>query len=201
MGCYMKIQTKEKLVSLYQAIPRKTQATCLKYYYTYKGVHVNIYFDAFDKISLSFCIILAVDKKFYFTPLNILKEGMDTEYLPKIPIEILHRILVDNKLDDFYKHMEDYILQNTPYTNYYSKDTIFTKTTAYQQGEIDLPFWQGVRKVRMTDETLIKLSHRADISTKLLRKIQRNGLTLVRTAKPERRRDLTLLLNEYNINL
>ncbi|MEK3728367.1 hypothetical protein [Lysinibacillus sp. FSL W8-0953] len=197
----MDIKTKEKLVTLYQAIPKKTKAVCLKYRYLYNGVNVNIYFDAFDKKSPSFCIILVADNKYYFTPLNILKEGLNTEYLNDIPIEILRRILADNKLDDFYKHMEDYIFQNKPYTNYYSKDTIFTNTTSFQKGEIDLPFWQGVRKVRMSDENLIKLSHRADIPLNVLREIQRNNLTLVRTAKPERRRDLTLILNEYNVSL
>lgn len=197
----MDIKTKEKLVALYQAIPKKTKAICLKYHYIYNGVNVNIYFDAFDKKSLSFCIILVADKKYYFTPLNILKEGLNTEYLNDIPIEILRGILTDNKLDDFYQHMENYILQNKPYTNYYSKDIIFTNTTSYQKGEIDLPFWQGVRKVRMSDENLIKLSHRADIPFNVLREIQRNHLTLVRTAKPERRRDLTLILNEFNVSL
>lgn len=45
----MDIKTKEKLVTLYQAIPKKTKAVCLKYRYLYNGVNVNIYFDAFDK--------------------------------------------------------------------------------------------------------------------------------------------------------
>lgn len=197
----MDITTKEKLVALYQAIPKKTKAVCLKYHYIYNGVNVNIYFDAFDMKSLSFNIILVADKKFYLTPLNILKEGMDTEYLSDIPIEILRRILVDNTLGDFYRSMETHILQSSPYTNYYSKDTIFKNTVAFNKRNIDLPFWQGIKRVRMSDKTLVKLSHRADIPYDVLCEIQRNNLTLVRAADPERRRDLTLILNEQNINL
>lgn len=96
---------------------------------------------------------MVADNKYYFTPLNILKEGLNTEYLNDIPIEILRRILADNKLDDFYKHMEDYIFQNKPYTNYYSKDTIFTNTTSFQKGEIDLPFGRVLERLECQMKT------------------------------------------------
>lgn len=201
MRCYVDIKAKEKLVTLYQALSKATPATCLKYYYTYRGANVNLYFDAFDKSSLSFCMILAADQKYYFTPLNILEDEMNREYLADIPTEILSKILVDKKLNDFYTNMENHILQDTPKINYYSTDTFFKRTTSYQKGKIDLPFWQGTKRVRMSEKTLISLSHRADISIDSLRKIQRNNLTLVRTSNPERRRDLTLILNEHNINL
>lgn len=200
-GYYMEIETVERLVKLYEKIPKKTRAICLKYHYIFNSVNVNLYFDAFDKRSLSFCIILVADKQFYFTPLNILKEGMNTEYLPDIPFKLLRKILVDNKLNVFYKSMETHILQDTPYINFYSKDKFFTNTVTFNKGKIELPFWQGVRKVRMSNDTLIKLSHRADISIEVLRQIQKKNLTLVRTSEPERRRDLTLILNEQNITL
>lgn len=197
----MNIKAKEQLVTLYQAITKATPATCLKYHYIYQGTNVNLYFDAFDKRSLSFCMVLVADGKFYFTPLNILEDEMNKEYLADIPTEILSKILVDNKLNDFYTNMENHILQDAPTTNYYSTDTFFKRTTSYQKGKIDLPFWQGTKRVRMSDKALMSLSHRADISIDSLRKIQRNNLTLVRTSNPERRRDLTLILNEHNINL
>lgn len=192
---------KEKLIRIYQGISNKKPEHCLKFHYVYNGVNVNLYFDYFDKKSMSLSLILVADKVFYFTPLNILNKGLNKEYLPKMPFEILSKILQDGKLDDFYRNMETHILQDNPHINYYSKDKIFTNTLKFKKGNIDLPFWKTVRRIRMPENTLINLSHRADISIEVLRKVQNNNLTLVRTAKPEERRELTLILSEHNINL
>ena len=48
----MKESTKAYLVDIYNSIPKKTKATCLKFYYQYHNVNVNVYFDAFDNQSV-----------------------------------------------------------------------------------------------------------------------------------------------------
>lgn len=194
-------RAKDKLIENYQRINNKKPEHCLKFRYVYNGVNVNIYFDYFDKKSMSFSLILVADKVFYFTSLNILNKGLNKEYLPKMPYEILSKILKDGKLDDFYRNMETHILQDNPHINFYSKDKIFTNTLKFKKGDIDLPFWKTIRRQKMSVKTLINLSHRADISIEVLQKIRDNNLTLVRTAKPEERRELTLILNDHNINL
>lgn len=197
----MKESTKQYLVSRYNRIPQKTKATCLKFHYLYNTVNVNVYFDAFDAASVTLSVVLVVDKKYYFTPLNILNTGMKTEYLSKIPSQILEKILVDNHLNDFYEDMEKHLLCDKPHVNYYDEDTYFVNTIKYAKSKLDLPFWWYLRKVPMHEETLNKLNARADISLETLRGIQRKGFTLVRTADPTKRKELTLMLQQENIEL
>lgn len=79
------------------------------------------------------------------------------EYSHKIPDEILKLILVDNNLSDFYKEIEDHILNNEPnIIGRYSKDKIFENTMKYSKEREDLPFWKGIRHVRMSDKNVKK---------------------------------------------
>ena len=197
----MKESTKDFLVNIYNNIPKKTKATCLKFYYQYNNVNVNVYFDAFDCQSVGLSIVLAAEKNYYYTPLNILNTGMITEYLSKIPHQILVKILVDNRLDNFYENMEKHLLNNKPNFIYYNEDTYFVNTIKYAQNKLDLPFWWHLRKVPMTDDTLYKLNARADITFNILRKIQQEGYTLVRTSDPEKRNELTIILDRVGIKL
>lgn len=194
-------KTKTYLINRYNCIPQKTNATCLKYHYEYNSVHVNVYFDAFDVNSVSFSIVLVYGNKYYYTSLNILNSGIETEYLTKIPSQILSKILVDNCLDDFYRKMETHILEDRPYVNYYNKDKYFINTIRYSKTNLDLPFWSHIRRVRMSDDTLYKLNAKADISLETLQKIQNKGLTLVRTADSTKRKELTIILQRENIEL
>ena len=196
----MKESTKLYLVNRYNRIPRKTKATCLKYHYLYNNVNVNVYFDAFEAKSVALSIVLAADKKYYYTSLNILNTGMTTEYLSKIPPEIINK---PGRLtpEDFYENMEIHLLEDNPYVNYYNKDTYFVNTIKYAKSKLDLPFWWCLRKVPMSDDTLNKLNVRADITLETLRKIQNEGYTLVRTADPEKRKELTLILQQVGIEL
>lgn len=199
----MKESTKEYLTNIYNGIPTKTKATCLKFHYVYNKVNVNVYFDAFDNQSVVLSIVLALveEKKYYFTPLNILDSSVKTEYLSKIPIEILEKILVDDHLDDFYETMENHLLNGNHCMINYSQDKYFVNTIKYAKNNLDLPFWYHLRKVPMTDERLYRLNARADITFETLRKIQQEGFTLVRTADPQRRKELTLILQEESIKL
>ena len=188
-------------MNTYNSIPKKTKATCLKFYYQYNNVNVNVYFDAFDNQSVALSIVLVADKKYYYTPLNILNTGMTTEYLNKIPSQILEKILVENHLNDFYENIEKHLLEDKPYVNYYNRDKYFVNTIKYAKSKLDLPFWWYLRKIPMTDDTLYKLNARADITLETLQKIQHEGYTLVRTADPEKRKELTLMLQQIGIEL
>lgn len=197
----MKQEVKDKMLSTYQNLSLKKKATCLKYFYKYNKVNVNVFFDAYDEDSMAFNMILAFEKNYYFTPLNITNDKIRKEYLTQIPTEILSNILVDNHLDDFFNTMEDYILNNNPIINFYNNDKIFVNTVAFNKNDIDLPFWHHIRKSRMTEKTLEELSERADISRNTLKKIQENGMTLVRTGDPLKRKKLTMILEEERLKL
>lgn len=197
----MQENVRTKLLNDYSQLEFKGKSTCVKYRYDYNGITVNLYFDAFDSDSNTLTMILSTEKQFYFTTLNSMNTRIRKEYLPKLPSVFLNKILVNNELDDFYKHMEGKILEITPIAISYKKDTIFINTTQFQKGDIDLPFWWHLRKVPMSDDTLEALSERADISRKALLEIQRQGFTLVRTDDIDKRRNLTLILSEQGISL
>ena len=197
----MQEHVRNKLLDDYSQLKYKGKGTCVKYRYDYNGVTVNLYFDAFDSDSNTLTMILSTEKKFYFTTLNSMSTRIRKEYLPKLPSIFLDKILVNSELDEFYKHMEDKILEIKPIPASYKKDTIFIKTIEYQKIDIDLPFWWHLRNVPMSDDTLESLSERADISREILLKIQKQGFTLVRTDDIDKRRSLTLILGEHDITL
>jgi len=97
--------------------------------------------------------------------------------------------------------MEEHLLNDKPYINYYDKESFFVKTMRYQKGEIDLPFWMTIRKNRMLDDTLERLSKRTDISLEALLAIQKQGYTLVRTGDPNKRKEITIILQPLNIHI
>ena len=197
----MKESTKAYLVDIYNSIPKK-QRLLAKIFTINITMLMSMYiFDAFDNQSVVLSIVLSAKKKYYYTPLNILNTGMITEYLSEIPPQILEKILVDNHLDDFYENMEKHLLEDKPYFNYYNEDTYFVNTIKYAKSKLDLPFWWYLRKVPMSDDTLYKLNARADITFDILRKIQQEGYTLVRTPDPEKRKELTLILKQIGIKL
>lgn len=197
----MQEHVRTKLLNDYSQLNYKGKSTCVKYRYDYNGVTVNLYFDAFDPDSSTLTMILSAEKQFYFTTLNSMNTHIRKEYLPKLPSIFLNKILVNNELDEFYKHMENKILEITPIPVSYKKDTIFINTTKFQKGDIDLPFWWHLRKTHMSDDTLEALSERADITRKTLLEIQKQGFTLVRTDDIDKRRSLVLILSEHGILL
>lgn len=197
----MRLEVKEHLINQYNNLKYKGHSTCLKYHYQYNNVNVNVYFDAYEPESLSLYLILVYESKYYYTALNIDDTSIRTEYLNKIPIEILTRILVDSHLTEFYSDMENHILSGKAIVNTYSKDKIFVGTMKYSKNKEDLPFWDGLRNVRMQDSTLYKLHASANITIEVLKQIQEKNFTLVRTANAERRKELTIILKPINIKL
>ena len=194
-------KVKNKLIEVYDSLNYKYNKTCLKYYFDYNKVKVNIYFDAFDKASPSLIMILSFEKDYYYTPLNITNTNIKKEYLKKIPISILNQLLKNNHLDDFFADIENHILSGKCRVISYTNDDIFTKTMNYCKNKTDFPFWQSMRNVRMSSKTLERLYVTSDISRNLLLEIQKRNMTLVKTKDPKRRKNLTLILNKHDFKL
>lgn len=197
----MRERVRNYLLNKYDELEFKNKLTSLKFHYKYNEVNINLYFDAYDIDSISLSVILNYDREYYFTALNIMNNTIKTEYLLDIPIKILEKILVDNRLDQFYLNMEEYVLSHEPIKINYEKDKLFVNTIKYKEKGTKLPFWHHIRKVRMSDRTLNELSEYGDISRKVLIEIQSKNLTLVRTGDPRKRNNLTMILNQYDIKL
>lgn len=127
---------------------------------------------------------------------------------PENPLEmVLDYVRIRFPTQDV-RHVVEDILQlkldvmiHEDYGFYYNEDTYFVNTIKYAKSKLDLPFWWYLRKVPMSDDTLYKLNARADITFDILRKIQQEGYTLVRTPDPEKRKELTLILKQIGIKL
>lgn len=197
----MNEQTKNKMLQDYSKLRFKGAGNCVKYWYKYKDVNVNLYFDAYDKDSLSLIIIMITDGLFYGAPLNIMNTSLKKEYLPKLPPTFRNKITIANKLDTFYEDMQKQILNVKVYDTNYLNDTIFSQTYRFQKSIIELPFLSDKRNMRMTDAMLEQIHGQFHISRKVLYQIQQKGYTLVRTDDIAKRSTLRCILNEIGIEL
>lgn len=199
----MRLETKLKLLEKYNSLKNIRSTTAIKYLFQYNGVNVNIYFDAYDENNLSLCVILKLNKEYYYTSLNIQNTDIKTEYLYEIPLPILNAILDENReLKGFFNSIENHILNTKCFRiNYDSDKDIFARTLKYNNHRKDLPFISHIRKVPMSDETFNNLIITMGISKEILCKIRDNKATLIRTDKPEKRKNITLILEELNIVL
>jgi len=196
----MKKETKNRLESEYNKLKYKELETAIKYRYMYNGVNVNLYFDEYDPDNPCMSMILSYEKEYYYTSLNVKDTNITKEYLEEIPKSILECILdFDAKLDGFFNSIDKHILNNDYCVINYKKDTYFVNTMKYNKNRSDLPFLHTIRKVRMTNETLCKLYETMGIDKEILKEIQNKGFTLVRTSDPERRKELTLILEGKGI--
>lgn len=198
----MQESTKLFLINQYKRTCVPAKNSCLKYYYQFHNVHVNVYFDAFEEKSISLNVILSANGKYYYTPLNILNTGTSTQYLKKLPFQILEKILVDEHLTCFFEDMESHLLNDhRSYSTHYDKDVGFVNTVKNIKPleTINLPFWRGLRKVHMQDETMYKLSTRADISLETLKKNPTGRIYLSQNTRsePTKRAYFNLAGNRY----
>ncbi len=198
----MQIDIKNKLIEEYKKISCAYSTTAIKYFFKYKNVNVNIFFDAYDEENLNLSMILIYESNYYYTPLNINKL-MYKEYLHGIPENILYQILSQHKkLDDFFEKLSLHINSKEPIIINYEKDKIFKNTIEWSKknNRKDLPFLSGLRRVKMTEKTLKTLNETMGIEKEILEKIKNNNMTIVRTGNPLQRKKLTLVLKEKNID-
>ena len=64
-----------------------------------------------------------------------------------------------------------------------------------------MPFWKGIRRVRMSDKTLRRLSVTSNIEYDTLKRIQEKNMTIVKTRFPEERKMIRIILREAEIDL
>lgn len=200
----MQQETIDKLKKDYSRMEIQANSSVIKYRFKVNFVNVNIYFDEYDKNIPNLSMILIKDNNYYYSSLNILKPEIDVQYLEAIPCDILQSILKDNKLDDFFKKIENFILENDYYTMSYKNDYIFKNTMFYSvknKNRKDLPFLQGCRHAKMTEFTYYQLQNTLGINSNILDKVRARNLTLVRTSDISRRKKLTLVLEEIGIRL
>lgn len=160
----MKLETKEKLLEEYGELNFPKKTTAIKYWYQYKSVNINLFFDAFDPDNPNLSIILVYGKNYYYTSLNINSTTISKEYLVEVPTKILGQILDENNmLDAFFESVEKHIVSEKPKYINYKNDTIFTNTLKYYKNRKDLPFILGIRKVPMSNRMFNTLSETMSI--------------------------------------
>ena len=137
------------------------------------------------------------EKNYYFTTLNVSNIEIPTQYLKEVPPDILSKILDDNKsLTSFFLCINEHVEINKPSIAKYSKDYTFLNALEYNKNEENKPFLFCLRRVRMKDETLSLLMKTMDIPVYILKLIQSNGMTLVRTDKIKYRKEITAIMDE-----
>lgn len=192
----------EKLKSDYDSVidAKHSKSACVKYSFQFNNVTVNLYFDMFDIQLPSLSLVLIYNSNYYYTSLNVSQFDIPFQYLNKIPKEILVKILDSNrKLVVFFNKVNDELLTAMPVNASY--DNSFFDVFKYTNNKENLPFLYCLRHQRMTDETLNLLRATMSISVRILKAIQSQNMTVVRTAKLKYRKKLTVILKEYNIAL
>lgn len=198
----MRQKVRDHLVEEYNNLKFRRQSTAIKYRFRYNNVDVNIYFDAYDDKVPSMSMILAYDRVYYYTSLNINNTVVRTEYLEKIPFAMLNQILDESHhLNSFFAEIEKHILENNKIVINYEKDICFINTMKYSRSRTDLPFLQSLRKVNMPDDTLERLLETMGIDRDILEKIQSEGFTIVRTDDIKKRKHLTAIIENASISI
>lgn len=175
---------------------------CIKYSFDYKTVNVNLYFDMFDSKIKTLNLVLRYEKNYYFTTLNVSNIEIPTQYLKEVPPDILTKILDDNNsLASFFLCINEHVEINNPSIAKYSKDYSFKNALKYNKNEENKPFLFCLRRVRMKDETLSLLMKTMDIPVYILKLIQSNGMTLVRTDKIKYRKEITAIMDEHGFKI
>lgn len=197
----MKKEVRDHLISEYDSLMIKEQFTALKYHFSYKNVDVNIYFDNYDGDVPSLSMILAYNKTYYFTSLNI-NNITKAEYLKGIPEDTLKQLLDENNcLISFFESIESHILSGNKSIINYGKDTCFANTMKYSRPRSNLPFLYSLRKAKMPEKTLKLLSEPTGIDRLVLKKIQSEGFTIVRTDDFSKRKSLIAILDNSSISI
>lgn len=198
----MRKEVKDHLINEYDSLKFKKPFTALKYKFEYNSVEVNVYFDNYDKYAPSMSLILAYNNKYYYTSLNIKNTAIRKEYLEAIHQDILEQILDKNRqLDSFFESIELHILNNKCIPINYNKDHRFTNTIKYSRGRTDLPFFHFLRRVNMSDDTLEQLAETMGIDRYILKGIQSEGFTIVRTDDVNKRKSLRAEIKKFNLHI
>lgn len=196
----MQGEVKSKLIANYKSLRYKNEKTAIKYHFQYNKVEVNLYFDNYDEDFPCFSMILKYEKDYYYTSLNIHRPEIEKEYLEGIQNSILERILdKNNQLDVFFGDVKNRIMNDKFFPIYYNNDTFFTNTLKNIKNDDEKPFLHHFRRRKMTNHTLELLARTSSIDKSILKKLQAEGFTIIRTADPNKRRSLNFEMERIRL--
>jgi len=206
----MKKETLDKMKTEYGKIyaPKKTSA--VKYHYIYNGVHVNVYFDAYDPDCYTLIVILALideceKKQYYMQNINVSEEGWHSRYLPGIveyAYDIYKKIAPNNLMVDFWTHMENKLMEVNGFIINVLKDKCYENTCKWNQKhnqEIGM-YIHYPRRVNMKKEHYEDLHNSLGIAKKDLDIIMELGFTIATTNDPNKRIELSVLMERIRKN-
>ncbi|WP_069636633.1 hypothetical protein [Campylobacter pinnipediorum] len=190
------LSIKEYLIKKYKEYTNQNINDCIRISYHYNKIRINLYFDAYDEDCPNLTIVLINNNVHYNSIINIDKLENETPYLPKITKELLSSILDKNqKLASFYNDLKNKIL-NSDFNIYSYANAHINKNT-----RDDGLFLHHIRRTKMSDKQFERLIKLLNIDTKILRKIQASGKTIVLTPNYEKRKKLIVILEKENINI
>lgn len=195
----MNERTLKKLLDDYNSLNNPKQTTAIKYKGVFKNTQIYIYFDAWDPNNYNFQLIIHNNSDYYLTTLNIVNDKFDSKYLHNISLDLLSSITVNKTLDDFYNKLEDIIINNNSIYINYNKDTIYTNTNKYNPPKEEL-YLKTLSHKNMTDDMFNWALHNTNIDIETLKKIRNHNLTFVRTPDINKRRKLTVILEQFSLN-
>lgn len=200
------IMLNDLILEYKRCFPNGDKNDCLKISYKYNSVSVNLFFDAYDEESLALSIILNYEKEYYFTPMSIdILKPNKKFFLKDCPNAILHQIRLHKiNLDSFYadmrEHIEYYITKSKNQQvnlkcDY--NDECFRESLGKSKSEHYItPFLHHIRNTKMSKEQFTRLKDELSIDKETLKKLQKNGKTIVTTNDPLKRKTLTMVLDE-----
>lgn len=184
---------------------------CLKISYQHNSVGVNLFFDAYDEQSLALSIILNYGKECYFTPIDIRYfEFKNIFFLKDCPSAILYQIMSpERKLNLFCKnmreHIEEYITksknQQINLKCDYGDECFREALEKSKNKHYITPFLHHIRNTKMSNEQFTRLKDEISIDKETLKKLQKNGRTIVTTNDPLKRKTLTMILDEVGYRI
>lgn len=95
--------------------------------------------------------------------------------------------------------MEDIIINNNFVYINYNKDTIYTNTNKYNPSKEEL-YLKTLSHKNMTDDMFNWAFHNTNIDIETLKKIRNLNLTFVRRPDINKRRKLTVILDQFSLN-
>lgn len=95
--------------------------------------------------------------------------------------------------------MEDIIINNNFVCINYNKDSIYTNTNKYNPPKEEL-YLKTLSHKNMTDDMFNWALHNTNIDIETLYKIKEHNLTFVRTPDINKRRKLTVILDQFSLN-
>lgn len=179
------------LEKIYTEKKFKKKETCIKTFFSYNGVNINVYFDNYDKKNPVLHVVFHLKNIYYLKTFNFVNMK---KYLSNVPPEILTQLKYENQLEDFYTRLEQVMNENKWIPANYEKDYFYKE--AFKKTKLDIqPFFWHLRKENMQQAHKELLYKNLNISLDDLDYIQKKGFTVVTTSDIKKR---NILIDSIN---